>query len=143
MNRLILAAGLFSLLASTSAFAQSLHAKADVPFSFQIGNTVLPAGSYLVNESGYLLTIHAMNGKSTVMQFTVPTERHTRIGEPVLQFQRYGSEYFLDHIWAANSREGITLFKSKRERELAPHYSFTQTRDVALATISPADRAIR
>jgi len=132
MNRLFYAAGLFTVIASTYSFGQTVVAQADIPFNFQMGQTSMPAGTYFVSEAGSLLTIRNAAGKPAAMVLTRPAEHRGKSAKPSLEFDRYGNDYFLANIWTAGSYEGRALPKSKREQELARRVNSGQTEDVAL-----------
>jgi hypothetical protein len=51
MKRLIVAA-LFILVAGSALEAQSMFLRASIPFEFQAGKTVMPAGRYVVEGKG-------------------------------------------------------------------------------------------
>lgn len=57
-----------------------------------------PAGKDLVLESGSLLTVRSETGKSGMMILTLPAEGRSKASRPSLEFQRYGSDYFLTKI---------------------------------------------
>src|SRR5690349_18020688 len=68
MKRLFQAAGLFAI-ALCSLPAQTSTSRAEIPFDFRMGTTILPAGTYFVQQSGYLLTVREEGGTSrSVMQ---------------------------------------------------------------------------
>jgi len=132
MKRLLYAAGLFTALAF-SINAQTSTARADVPFDFRIGQAVLPAGKYVVQSSGALLTVRGEGGtRKSAVRLTLPTSRASVSAQPKLEFHRYGSEYFLAAVWSPASHEGRALPKTKLEQELISHAQFSQTATIAL-----------
>jgi hypothetical protein len=137
MKRLISAAGLFTVLASTTySYGQTSVVQADVPFPFQVGETTMPAGKYILRESGVLLTVRGEAGKPAVMILTSPTEHRSKSSRSSLAFERYDSDYFLTNIREGGSQNGRALPKSKREKELARRVTFGHTEEVALQTNS-------
>jgi hypothetical protein len=133
MKRLFFATGLFTALAC-SLPAQTATASAEVPFNFRMGaSSVMPAGKYLVQQSGAVLTVREVGGtKKSAIQLTVPTSRASISSQPKLEFHRYGSDYFLSAVWSPDSHEGRALPKSKSERELIRRTEFVQTASVSL-----------
>ena len=135
MKRLFSAAGLFTVLASTTySYGQTSVAQADIPFPFQAGETTMPAGKYIVRESGDLLTVRSETGKSGIMILTLPAEHRSKASHPSLEFQRYGRDYFLTKIWHGGAQDGRALPVSNRQRELARRATFERTEQVALQT---------
>jgi hypothetical protein len=126
MKQLCLATGLFAAMACASLYAQSVDLRANVPFDFRMGKTLMPAGEYVIHHSSGVLTVRARSGSPAVFQITCPESRRGAPGNGALVFNRYGDSYFLSKIWAPDSRDGLALLTSKREKELAsgsPVYS--------------------
>lgn len=136
MKRLFSAIGLFTALASTHlSYGQTTLAKANIPFAFQMGETTMPAGTYVIRESGFLLTVQGQVGHPSAMILTNPESRRGKATNPSLEFEHYGSEYFLAKVWNGDSTgHGYALPRSKREKELARRATFGQTEQVALHT---------
>ena len=137
MKRLFYAAGLFTLLASVHAFGQTEVAQANIPFNFQLGGKVMPAGKYLFSQSRFVLHVKNASGQPAVMLMTSPVSNRAVHADPTLEFQRYGDQYFLSKVWSPASKEGVALFKSKREKELARRSTFERTSEVALQAQTP------
>jgi hypothetical protein len=98
-----------------------------------MGTSILPAGTYFVQQSGYLLTIREEGGpKRSVMQLTRPASRKAVSSQSKLEFHRYGSAYFLTAIWNQNSHEGQALPQSKQEQEFVTHAQLLQTASILL-----------
>jgi len=135
MKCLLYAAGLFTALGCiVQAQSATAIARADVPFNFRMGSSsIMPAGTYLVQQSGAVLTVREEGGTNkSAMQLTLPTSRTVVSAQPKLEFHRYGSAYFLSAVWIENSHEGRALPKSKSEQELSRRAEFVQTADVSL-----------
>jgi len=129
MKRLIFAA-VFALSAYSHLNAQTLNTRAEVPFNFQVGEAFMPAGKYLIKESGNLLTVREEHGREAAMHLTFPASHSAVSPFPKLEFNRYGDEYFLATIWDPQSHDGRALMKSKREKELASHFRSIQIASV-------------
>jgi len=136
MKHLIAAAGLCAVTACPYLNAQSLCARANVPFNFQMGEALMPAGKYKIQESGDLLIVRAENGKRTAVSLTMPTSRSAVSNNPKLEFNRYGDDYFLATIWNPTSHDGRALLKTAREKELA-----SQHRTIRLSYVAFEDKA--
>ena len=116
--------GLFFMLAVVSVQAQS-ETKLDVniPFDFQIGNKVLPAGEYSVKRlTQSSMLIRSADGQQSAIAVTPRTIRGGADEKAVqerLVFHRFGNQYFLAQVWMARGSEGRELNKSKAERRAA------------------------
>jgi hypothetical protein len=118
MNR-IKAIALFAIanfvMAGTS-FAQSNGVAAKVPFSFAVGDKVLPAGSYtLKSKSSHVLMIKNRDqSASALILFHEDGNRSPNGGK--LVFHKYGGEYFLSEVLSDNAGMHAQLPESKREK---------------------------
>jgi hypothetical protein len=119
-SRIFATIGSLTLL-TAAAFAQSRVAQYEIPFAFQVGTTVLPAGNYDVRPEAIqaVLSIQCFECKAGVMVQTNAISAADMSGKTVLVFHRYGERYFLSAAWTAGYDRGRGLRKSKAERELA------------------------
>jgi len=122
MKTFLYTAALAAAMACPYAHAQTVDARADVPFNFRMGDAVMPAGQYRIHESQGLLTLREENGKGTAMHLTLPVSRSAVASNPSLEFKRYGSEYYLAKVWSPLSHDGQALIQGKREKELASRF---------------------
>jgi hypothetical protein len=94
---IIVLAGAFTV----SALAQTASAQiavANIPFSFNVGNKILPAGKYTVTvvnpaSDRKILQIRSAKGRSSAMIQTNSVTGNTS-DDAKLVFQRYGDRYF-------------------------------------------------
>ena len=117
-----LAMSLYVTLAATATYAQSnMRLVAHIPFDFQAGGKVLPAGDYSVTQitqgsSGVL--VRSEDGDSAVIVLSNGTEAKANQSERArLDFHRYGDQYFLATVWGPE-RQGRSILESRRERSL-------------------------
>ncbi|MEK7406743.1 MAG: hypothetical protein AAB225_16830 [Acidobacteriota bacterium] len=104
------------------AFPQSTpRLNADIPFEFYVGGTVLPAGQYQMDQMGTAgtLAVRSFENKAAAVVLAQPARSRSVESQSRLIFNKYGDTYFLAQIWRAGTNEGISLKRSKRERELA------------------------
>jgi hypothetical protein len=108
------------LLAAVSAFAQQAI-KAQIPFRFHMGGSILPAGSHTVDTAVArgVLRFRLVDGPSSAMTLSNAVQSVTIPTEPKLVFNRYGDQYFLSQVWAGSSNTGRELPKSRLEKEKA------------------------
>lgn len=110
------------MVASTqTAFAQgdAIVAKAQIPFAFQAGSTVMPAGTYTVtSESDHLLLLReTTNNTSDFVLVHGAYTNHTPT-KSVISFDRRGDKYFLRQIWIAGNNSGMECPKARAEKQL-------------------------
>ena len=115
-----------------SANAQGFKAGANIPFSFKVGDSVMPAGKYNVSEKESLLIVSHVGAPATVFRLTMPVSRSTAPRQNTLRFTRYGNEYYLTSFWDSAAHEGRAVIPSKHEKELARLYSTYETAAVSL-----------
>ena len=113
-----------ALLFASTAQAQALHVKADIPFDFVVGNTVYSAGTYTIGpatQSSNALPLDGGDTRAMVManhcSLTLPSST-TR-----LVFDRMGDTYFLSQVWVEGQTDGREFPKSKREVQMARNHT--------------------
>jgi hypothetical protein len=102
------------LLTATAAYADGI-AKATIPFSFQAGGQVFPAGRYLITYSSQWpgVALQQLGGKALAwVPVSAPREAVGETGK--LVFNVYGDNYFLRQI-SIPGVVGADLFRSKAE----------------------------
>jgi hypothetical protein len=107
-------------LTNVPAHAQSgSRVSANIPFDFSVGNTMLRAGSYTVEQlqSG-ILAFSSNDGEEHQFALTVPGDSGSQSQEPHLVFMRYAREAFLNKVFFAGNENYHELLRSSREREL-------------------------
>lgn len=110
-----LAVVLGTLTLSAPAPVAAADIKANVPFSFTVGKSVLAPGTYNVSNNNSALLIRGYgSGAFTIGQRT----ESAKSTSPKLVFHRYGDEYILREVWMGSSA-GHLLAQTKRERELS------------------------
>jgi len=94
-----------------------------VPFSFTIGDTTLPAGTYTFeplsawNVPNHIL-VRGTERKSEAIVLTIEAlSRDFQTGTK-LEFNQYDNQYFLSAIWTPGSQSGTEVPKSAAERSL-------------------------
>ncbi len=118
--------GLGLLLATVSAYAQTINMKVNVPFDFIVSGATLPSGEYTIrsmNQDGSALSIRDANQQAKSLVIANRCESLQPSEQTKLVFHRYGGRYFLAQIWAAGDNSGRELSKSAREAEVAKDYT--------------------
>jgi hypothetical protein len=114
--------GLGLLLATASAYAQTGVVKANVPFTFIVNKTQLPAGEYRIQPVGMTasaMTIQSQDGNVIQMFLPIACLSGEAQKTTKLVFHRYGAQYFLAQIWKSGNDRGQELPMSGRESEVA------------------------
>jgi hypothetical protein len=94
--------GALSVVAATSASAQSGALQATIGFDFAAGPTVLPAGTYSVSRLTGPANVLLVRGSRTgVMLIGQAARTQSSREDTRLVFHRYGNRYFLRQIWFA------------------------------------------
>lgn len=111
-------------LAAGSAMAvhaqNGLPLKADIPFGFSVGDTLLPPGEYDVRKIDQtdFLFIRQADGQHPVLRLVLPAGGGERAARNELVFRRYGdNRYFLGEVRQAGQLRTAWLPKSKTEKE--------------------------
>jgi hypothetical protein len=113
----IIAIALFaasSLAAAGNLSAQDHMVKANIPFDFTVSGKVLPAGTYTISSLSPS-AIQVRNANGHVAELSIVRDDDKRSTTPVLVFNRYGNQYFLHEILAANALN-VAVPRSKREQ---------------------------
>ena len=134
MKHLALVTGLFALLAGSSVHAQSINLTATIPFDFQAGDKLMPAGDYKVQPSAGVVLIRQASGDKSVYLLTNPDHRNGEARTGSLEFKKYGQAYFLSKIWTAGIHDGRSLPMTSREKEMARSSGFVQTASVPISS---------
>jgi hypothetical protein len=105
---------------STGALAGDVAAlRAKVPFDFNVGDKVLPAGEYQFSKSWSprAIQISSRESKAAVTVLHSTGGRNATGLPDALVFNKYGNRYFLREIWIAGEDSGAQLPRSRTERE--------------------------
>jgi hypothetical protein len=131
-KQLLTFVGLGLLLATASAYTQSIKFKASVPFNFVVTGETLLGGEYTIRsektDPAHELTVNGM-GQSPRVFLAVPCLSLNE-GRPSnrtkLVFDRYGDQYFLSEIWVKGNWVGEKLLSGRREIERAQNNRLQQ-----------------
>jgi hypothetical protein len=117
----VAAALVFTTLAPAQSHAQQVT-QAKIPFAFQVGNTMLPAGEYQVRpalpNTKVVEQIRRTDWSASTFVNTNAVEAKDNNAQPKLIFYCYSHECFLSEIWTGSGR-GRKLVESSREKELS------------------------
>jgi hypothetical protein len=123
MKKQLFILSVVAALATANVYAQeTTRLKVDVPFSFQVGTSIMPAGQYDVSSNAAtpaLLTLRSSDSKSIASIVTIPAQTLHPRDKAMLVFNHYKGEYFLSEVWNAGTNSGAQLRKTRRELEIA------------------------
>jgi hypothetical protein len=116
---LLVLVGLMALAAQAQSVRQP-QVRADIPFQFQVGNTMLPAGEYMVrlvnpDSDARTLQISRTDGGANAI-ISMNGAHGSGQGTTKLGFRRYGNQYYFAEVWIDREKDGLRAPKSKAER---------------------------
>ena len=132
---LCLVAGLGATL-TNAQIRSDATIRANIPYSFVVNNTTLPAGTYMVTVlDAYasdlsVLEIRSANGKTAVLFETEPVTVPGLAPRTELVFDKVGDTYFLSKVFLKDD-EGDQLLKSKTQRRLEENGSIAESHSIA------------
>jgi hypothetical protein len=123
----IIAALALAFVASAQAQTALNFKTFAVPFSFKVGNKVLPAGEYKITAENQIIRVQKINGKENAVSLTQRTRgTNHNLSDAKLTFRRYGDQYYLSQVWLPDSL-GRELKKPQREAtDVAANYSIVE-----------------
>jgi len=98
--------------------AQSLALRANIPFEFQAGDKVLPAGTYIFERRGDAIMVSDRNGHAAVAIANAIPNKAYRL-ENLIVFKAYGAKHFLSEVRWSEMSTARGLLESKDDRKLA------------------------
>jgi|ERR1700761_1750261 hypothetical protein len=105
------------LTASTGGYAQS-KLQATIPFDFTVGQTLLPAGSYHIDQDHAGFVLLASGAGHVNMFYPVVSSDYVNKASNRLIFHKYGDQYFLSEIRGSLGGYALTIGTSKLEKGL-------------------------
>ena len=125
----------FGLATTVSAQIRSdVTIQASIPYTFNVGNTRLPAGQYKVKVAGdkdlNLMEIRSADGRTSVFFETVTAVSNEIPEATALVFNKIGDEYFLSQVWLGGHRTENQLFESKTQQNAKAGEKVAEKRSV-------------
>jgi len=106
---------LVSFVTVGSISAQDRAVKANVPFEFTVGNTLLPAGNYEITVANQNV-IEIKNTDRHVAILTTTTNDGNEATKSELVFNKYGDQYFLREVLCTQAAMNMAVPASKQEK---------------------------
>jgi hypothetical protein len=115
---------LLLMLAVVSVQAQSDgKLEVNIPFEFQIGSHMLPAGEYSIKRlTQNTMLVQSTDGQQSAIALapgTVQANNNEKAAREKLVFHQYGNQFFLSQVWIVRGSDGRVLNQSKAERQAA------------------------
>jgi len=111
-----LSLAVLSLTLTSGAFAQSI-VKANIPFSFNVGATQMPAGQYQIKEDHTRLSITVLNVQTGAL-VSVPVQQDSyTAAHPTMIFRNVGDRHFLARVSESMDGLNLTIPVSKAEKQ--------------------------
>jgi len=134
----------FVIGVSFSARAQIIDTiDADIPFSFTVNNTTVPAGTYTLtrlDSAPNVMLIRDRDGHAAAIFLTRDAVMTKEPRETELIFDRIGDTYFLSKIFEEGNKIGIGLPKPRAERDLEKEASTMRVESVVVHAALNAKR---
>ena len=110
-----------------AAYAQT-DMSVTIPFGFHIQDKEFPSGEYKVSaRSGQaLVTLRSPDRRLSHFVLTSSEQTLNSNRKPSIEFQRYGTEYFLSTVWLPWSGAGRVVPRGRRQMELARKYTIPE-----------------
>ena len=153
ITKLFLALCLVSLGATLTANAQirsDARIRANIPYSFVVNNTTLPAGTYVITVVDLygsdltVLEIRSENDKTAVLFDTQPVTVPGLAPQTALVFDKIGDTYFLSKVFLKGDEGGNQLQKSKMQRRLEENGSIAESHSIPASPLAKSSkRAVR
>jgi hypothetical protein len=117
---------------SLAAQAQSTQfVKANIPFEFNFGDKVFPAGEYsLTQPLQHLLVLRDSRGQAIAQTFTEGVDSTTAPDATKLRFHHSDGQYVLTEVWKEAEANGQRLQPAKSRTNVAKQRS-TEARETA------------
>ena len=148
---LCLVAGLGATFTTRAQIRSDATIRANIPHSFVVNNTTLPAGTYVITVVDVdvsdltVLEIRSANAKTAVLFDTQSVTVPGLAPQTALGFDKIGDTYFLSRVFRKGDEGGNQLLKSKMQRRLEENGSIAESHSIAAtpALAKSSKRAVR
>jgi hypothetical protein len=110
------------LMCGSASAAGVAGTTVQVPFSFIVGNTELPAGEYVVKElanAAEVIALESTDGREYATTLTIPGEEDDAATAPELGFEKFEEHYFLARITSPEGADReIVLTPEAMQKEI-------------------------
>lgn len=108
---------LANLVTAGYASAQIGGVQATVPFSFTVGNSSLPAGTYQITSvnPAVIMIRNKYKPNLSIMEMSIPNDSASETNHQLV-FHKYGEQYFLSQVVCGDCQVSVHLPTSRREK---------------------------
>lgn len=107
---------LANLVMAGHASAQIGGVQATVPFSFNVGDRTLPAGTYTITQLSSAAIMVRNRDNPSIATLNLGIHNHSASNDHKLIFHKYGEQYFLSQVLCGECTVSMDLPRSKREK---------------------------
>lgn len=108
---------LANLVMAGHASAQIGGVQATVPFSFNVGDRALPAGTYTITQLGSAAIMVRNRDNPSIATLNLGIHNYSAsANDHKLIFHKYGEQYFLSQVLCGECTVSMDLPRSKREK---------------------------
>jgi hypothetical protein len=121
----------------SNALAQtSSGVKANIPFAFQVGSRVMPAGTYIFSKQGdHIMLLSSDDARNRILTLVLPQSESKPPAVGTVTFAKYGDRYFLHEVSSSDSSTAYTWTTGKQEKELIRELNLLKGTEVAVNVI--------
>ena len=118
-------------LAFTGASVQAQTAQNyktfSVPFSFNVGSKVLPAGEYKITADNQVIRVQKTDGQANAIALSQRTRAAKQVvSDAKLTFRRYGNEYYLSQVWLPDNVGRELKRRERQSTDLAQNFTIVE-----------------
>jgi len=107
-----------SLAPALHAQNSTIHARVDVPFSFDYGTTHFGRGTYIITMNGDVaLVVRNRETSQSAMVMARLDESPIPANSSLVTFKKYGDRWFLEQVQIAGNSNRVSVYESKQERQ--------------------------
>jgi hypothetical protein len=121
----------------SNALAQtSSGVKANIPFAFQVGSRVMPAGTYTFSKQGeHVMLLSSDDARNRIVSMVLPQNESRTQTVGRVTVAKYGDHYFLHQISSSDSEIAYSWTTGKQEKELVRELNLLNGTEVAVNVI--------
>ena len=107
-----------SLFGALPAFSSNTAVRADVPFNFTVGHSLLPSGRYIISRDIWgIVKIQSLDQSRTSTSVTTMVDVHSDGGDKLI-FRKYGDQYFLGNVSTSAFSAHVPVSKMEKTIQL-------------------------
>ena len=138
LSKLITMVGLLSFFSAMPLAAQDLSSvNFATPFSFYVGDTKMPSGSYSLTQpedlNKTIAVVRSADGLHTAFISVEPTESLNPPRQSKVTFEKYGDTLYFNRVLLEGDTYGIAAESTKAEKKAKETASAVEERSITVA----------